>query len=244
MSLKSRGFLRNNAATILTCVGAVGVVGTAVLTSKAAIKANDILKEAENEKGEELTKLEKLNVVTPVYIPAILLGVTTVSCIFGANVFNKKKQAALVSAYGVLDHSYKEYRNKVKELYGEDAAKEIEEEIFKDHNYDDNGNKLLLYYDDYSKRYFEATAAQVKRAEYEVNRNLMLRDYAYLDEFYDELGLEPIDDYSSGWSTVTNFDMYWQTWIDFSHSKKILDDGRECIVIYILEEPMLDFENY
>lgn len=99
LSLKSRGFLRNNSATILTTVGAIGVVGTAVLTAKATTKANDILEEATIEKGEKLTVKEKIVVAGPSYIPAILMGTVTVSCIFAANVLNKRHQAALVSAY-------------------------------------------------------------------------------------------------------------------------------------------------
>lgn len=49
--LKSQGYIKRNSATILTCVGAVGVVTTAVLTAKAAPKASKILEEAKAEKG-------------------------------------------------------------------------------------------------------------------------------------------------------------------------------------------------
>ena len=130
---KLEGFVKKNGATILTCVGAAGVVSTALLTSKATIKANDILENARREKGEELTVLEKINCALPSYIPAILMGVGTVTCIFGANVLNKKQQASLLSAYTLLDQSYKEYRSKVTELYGEEAEKAVEESIKKDH---------------------------------------------------------------------------------------------------------------
>lgn len=238
-------FVRKNGSTILTCVGAVGVIGTAVLTAKAATKTSRILSEAEQKKGAKLTKFEKVKEAGPAYIPAVLLGATTIACIFGANILNKKQQAAMASAYALLDQSFKEYRKKVIDIYGEEADEKIEEEIFKDkYNYDENGNKLLLYYDDYSKRYFEATASQVGKAEYDLNRDLMMRDYAYLDEFYNSLGLEPVDNFTKGWSTWMNLEMYWQTWVDFGHSKITLDDGRECIVIYIYQEPMEEFEDY
>ena len=45
----------------------------------------------------------------------------SIVCIFGANVLNKKWQASIASAYALLDSLYKDYKNKVKELYGDDA---------------------------------------------------------------------------------------------------------------------------
>lgn len=241
LSLKSRGFLRNNSATILTTVGAIGVVGTAVLTAKATTKANDILEEATIEKGEKLTVKEKIVVAGPSYIPAILMGTVTVSCIFAANVLNKRHQAALVSAYTMLDQSYKQYQSKVEEFYGEGSNENIKNEIAKDEYKKvsirvDDGKEL--FYDDYSKRYFESTKEKVKQAEYTLNRNLVMRDYAYLNEWYDELDLDLLDEgYKLGWTMGQCMDMYWQPWIDFTHSKIELDDGRECNVIRMMEEP-------
>lgn len=248
LSLKSRGFLRNNSATILTTVGAIGVVGTAVLTAKATTKANDILEEATIEKGEKLTVKEKIVAAGPSYIPAILMGTVTVSCIFAANVLNKRHQAALVSAYAMLDQSYKQYQSKVEEFYGEGSNENIKNEIAKDEYKKvsirvDDGKEL--FYDDYSKRYFESTKEKVKQAEYTLNRNLVMRDYAYLNEWYDELDLDLLDEgYKLGWTMGQCMDMYWQPWIDFAHSKIELDDGRVCNVIRMMEEPIPDFEDY
>ena len=147
---KSKGFVKHKSPTILTCIGAAGVVGTAVMASKATTKANLILEQATLEKGEELTKLEKVNVVLPVYIPTVLIGAATISCIFGANTLNKRKQASLVSAYGLLNESYKEYRKKVEDYYGEGSDDEIVEEIAKDKYADSTvipSDHTELYYD-------------------------------------------------------------------------------------------------
>lgn len=40
---------KKNASIILSCLGAVGVVATAIVTAKATIKAVDILEDAERE---------------------------------------------------------------------------------------------------------------------------------------------------------------------------------------------------
>lgn len=240
-------YVKKHAPTILTCIGAVGVVTTSVLAVKATPKAVDLLEEAKTEKGEELTKTEIVAVAGPVYIPAVVAGLSTITCIFAANTLNKRQQAALTSAYALLDSMYKEYKNKVNELYGEEEEFHIREEITKD-NYtndislDDNE---LLFYDYFSGRYFNSTIEKVQRAEYRINRDLTTRDYAYLNEFYEYLDIPPIEaGWKLGWSTGASLDMYWQTWIDFDHKKITLDDGLECRIITIQQEPIVDFENY
>lgn len=240
----SKLFLKRNSSTILTCVGAAGVISTAVMTAKATPKALSLLEKAKEEKGEELTKLEIVGVAGPAYIPAVVVGVSTIACIFGANMLNKRQQAALMSAYALLDSSYKDYKEKVNQLYGEDADARIKEEIAKDdyENYAVTDNNKILFYDYYSHRYFESTMEDVQRAEYNLNRNLVMRDYAYLNELYSDLGLEPIDSgYEFGWSMGACMDLYWQSWIDFHYEKAVMDDGLECYIITMQQEPIPDF---
>ena len=241
-------FCKRNASTILTCVGSVGVVATSVMAVKATPKALSLLEEAKKEKGEELTKLEKVKVAGPTYIPSIVMGASTIACVFGANVLNKRHQAALVSAYNVLNESYKEYKKKVEDLYGEGADKQVRTEIAKDH-YDkekdqneDDGKQL--FYDEYSKRYFRATNETILSAEYAINKILMEDCYASLNELYDLFEIDKIDGGDIiGWSSAQMFEMYWSSWIDFYHEKVELEDGMECYIINYTE-PMIDFEEY
>lgn len=246
---KSQLFLKRNAPTILTCIGGVGVVITAVMAVKTTPKALTLLEEAKEEKGEALTELEVVKTVAPSYIPTMLMGAATITCIFGANILNKRQQASLASAYALLSTSYKEYKDKVKEMLGEDANEQIGNEIAKDHykeiDISDEEDGLELFYDNFSGRYFRSTMYKVQRAEYALNRELFMRDYVYLNEFYEMLDLEPVDaGYSLGWSKGLNLAAYWQEWVDFSHSKVVMDDGLECHVIYMMAEPMLDFMDY
>ena len=160
----SKLYVKKNSATILTCVGAVGVVVTSVLAVKATPKAMELLKEAEQEKGEKLTKKETVIVAGPSYIPAAVAGASTIACIFGANVLNKRKQAAITSAYAMLDNTYKEYKKKVVELYGADTDEEIRTEIAKD-KYDSGitvSEDTLIFYDEFSGQYFESTLREVQ----------------------------------------------------------------------------------
>lgn len=145
--------------TALTWIGAIGVVATAVLSAAATPKVLRDLDAATDEKGETLTPLETVRVAAPSYIPAAISGLTTLACIFGADTLNKRRQAALMSAYVVLDNAYTEYRNRVKEKLGEETDAQIIEEIEKDKLSD---HETLLFYDMHLGEYFESTVELVK----------------------------------------------------------------------------------
>lgn len=157
---KSKANFKHYAPTILTWLGAVGVVTTAVLAVKATPKALQVLEAAKEEKGEDLSTLEKIDVAGPLYFPAALTCVATLACVFGANALNRKQQSALMSAYAMLDSTYKSYRRKVKELYGEDAANRVEEELEKETSLPDQ--KKILFFDIHMGEYFESECELVR----------------------------------------------------------------------------------
>lgn len=241
----SKLFVKRNASTILTVTGGVGVVATTILAVKATPKALKVLEEAREEKGEELTNLEVIAVAGPAYIPAALTGVGTLTCIFSAHILSKRQQASLISAYALLDQSYKEYIAKVDELYGEGSSDEIKEEIAKDkYEESEHEDELPLFYDTFSGRYFNSTIEKVQQAEYYVNREINMRGWVDLNEFYEMLDIDPIEGGESiGWSEGGNFARYWQGWVDFTHKKIVLDDGLECHTISMFQEPYPNFED-
>ena len=124
--------MKKHGSTILTYASVAGVIGTGVMVAKATPKALQVLELAEEEKGEKLTLLEKINVAGPVYIPSVLIGASTIACIIGSNVLNRQKQASMASAYALLNQSFKDYKSKVNDIYGEDADARVEEELAKD----------------------------------------------------------------------------------------------------------------
>lgn len=252
-----RNFIKRNGATILTIAGGVGVVATTVMAIKATPKALERLEEAKQEKGDDLTTFEKVKVAGTVYIPTIAIGVGTLSCIFGANVMNKKQQASLVSAYALIDSSYKEYKQKLIELYGEETHQEIVDAIaaekaknvgvnapgFVSNNalyVDEQCGETRLFYIECEQRFFETTLEQVISAQYHLNRNYSLRGYSVLNEFYDFLGLEPTE-YGSevGWCNYDEFTF----WIDFNQRQTEIN-GRKCIVIEMPYGPDMEWKDY
>lgn len=241
MLRQTKLFFKRNGSTILTVLGGIGVVATSVMAVKDTPKALRKIDEAKKEKGDELTKFEVVKVAGPTYIPTVLLGVSTLTCVFGANALNKKHQAALIGAYGMLNESYKNFRNKVDEVHGEGTSEEIDEAIIEDKT----KNELRLFYDTYSERFFETTLFKVQLAEYNVNRDLVMRDYVYLNEWYEYLGIPGVDEgWDVGWSTGFCFEAYWQPWIDFAHGDGVTKDGREYITVGFFGEPTRDFEEY
>ena len=128
--MNARLFIKRNSATILSFVAVAGVVATAITSANATPKAVRASDTAKLNKGEEeLTKIEKVKTVLPVYLPTIITGAATVVCILGSNVLNQRTRASLSSAYAIVDQSYRDYRNKVKELYGEETDNRIIEAI-------------------------------------------------------------------------------------------------------------------
>ena len=246
---KSQMFLKRNSSTILTCVGAAGAIATVVTAVKATPKALLLLDEAKTEKGEDLTKLETVKIAGPAYIPTVVLGVSTLACIFGANILNQRGQASLMSAYALVDRGYKDYKQKVEELYGEEANTNVRAAIAKD-KYEEypvtpveEGKRL--YYDFYSEQYFESTPYAIKKAEYELNKMLTLEDGVCLNDWYSNLGLKPLDHGDDfGWTTYENMQSYWQPWIDFHHEPVIMDDGLECVIISFAQEPYPGFQEW
>lgn len=253
----NRQFWHRNAATVLTVLGGAGVVVTSVMAVKATPKALKKIEEAEREKGEELSKWETVKVTGTTYIPTILVGASTIACIFGSNILNKRQQASLASAYAFIDQSYKEYQNKVKELYGEETHQEIIDAIAAEKakevgitadcmctntclTSDEACGEPVLFYDEWSQRFFESTIEQVITAQYHTNRNFVLRGYTTLNELYDFLGLEPTD-YGNTVGWTVEDELYW---IDFNQRKIALDNSIECYIIETPWGPSADFLEY
>ena len=238
--------LRRSSPTIITVLGIAGVVGTTVMAIKATPKAMKLIKAKKDELNtDKLTPTELVQTTWKCYIPSALIGAGTIVCIIGIGVMDKRNQAALTSAYAMLNESYKQYRQAAKKVYGEDADNKIHAEMAKDarvasyewgyqvYNMDmDPESEQLLFYDLTSKKYFTTTMAAVLNAQYHVNRNLAVRGDCSLNEYLSFLGIDGVDKGDEmGWDIsymVEEMDSYW---LDFDNQKTTLEDGLECITI-------------
>lgn len=262
---KSELSLRRYSPIALSCIASIGVIVTAVAAVKATPKAVELIKADIREKHSgdayAYTKKEAITTAWKCYIPAAAFGISTIACIIGANALNRHQQAMLTSAYALIQNSYREYKDKLKELYGEETHNAVVDAIVKEKCEDvcisapggfynstlDFGESTepeitRTFYDSFSQRYFETTIANVIEAEYHLNRNYMLGGDVTLNDFYELLGLEKTDMGSTlGWSSYTG-DILW---LDFNHRLTTLDDGMEIFIIEMVFEPTADcMENF
>ena len=226
--------------TILSCLAAIGVVGTFISTRRAARKEEQIAEE------DKMTRAK-------CYILPSLIGTGTIICIFSANALNRRQQANILSAYTLLQTAFNDYKSAVNDIYGEEGNQKVMERIVTEKFNPDSiiyapgltsvislgipdsdiSEVVRTFYDPHSNRYFESTLSRVIDAEYNLNRNFMLGGGVTVDTFYDFLGLDPLKtDVPIGWEIEDG--LYW---IDFNHHLAILDDGMEVIVIEMVFEP-------
>ena len=164
------GLISKNSPHILTGIGCAGVVSTAVLAVKATPKATIILEKEEEyrerKRLQSLTKMEKVKLTWKCYIPAGVMGATTIGCIIGANTVNMRRNAALASLYALSESAFREYKTKVVEEIGKPKETKIRDEIAKDRitnnpqtpsNLVVVGAGVILCYDKLSDRYFKST---------------------------------------------------------------------------------------
>lgn len=141
--------LKKHSPEILVVAGIAGTVVSAVLACKATTKVAEILDETKgtldtihegmetgaingqeytNEDGKKDTvvvyaqtgmKLAKL------YGPAIILGTLSITSILASNNILRKRNVALSAAYAAIDKSFKEYRGRVIERFGEQVDTEL-----------------------------------------------------------------------------------------------------------------------
>ena len=222
---------------ILAGVGVVGVVGSLVMACKATTKLSDVLEDSKEQldkikevaadpayeekysqddakKDTTITYVQTAMKVTKLYAPSVILCASSLGCLLASNNILKKRNAALSAAYMTVDKSFKEYRKRVADRFGEEVEKEIRynikaEEITK---VDENGNEVTETvkimdgtddpnsYSDYARFFDESCAAWQNDAEYNLTFLKAQQQYAndllkakgrlFLNEVYRMLGID------------------------------------------------------
>ena len=231
---KIEAFIRRNSSTILSVTASIGVVVTAVLAVKATPKALELIEESKKD-NPDMSKLDIIKVAWKPYIPSFLMGFSTISCIFGANYLNKRVQTSLISAYAMLDRSYKQYREKCIEMYNVDTDIDIRRKIAQSNYYKniEIDDDCELFFDFTSMQYFESTLDKVKEALDTINITLAEGGFVYLNDFYEVLGVPLFDyGYNLGWFSSEGP-------LEMDYEKVELDDGLECWIITPSRSPVL-----
>lgn len=232
-----KGQVQKHSPEILMGVGVVGVVTSTVMACKATMKLNDVLEESKETRDkikevennpkyedkyspEDAKKDLAINYmqtgmkVAKLYAPAVLLGGASLGCLLASNDILRKRNAALSAAYMTVDRSFKEYRNRVTERFGEEVEKEIrygiKAEQIETTVVDEDGNETTVtntvktmdpnLYSDYA-RFFDAASPYwqndpeynlmfLKAQQQYANDLLRAKGRLFLNDVYDMLGIE------------------------------------------------------
>lgn len=248
---KLKFLLNENSTTILTGVGVVGTIGTAVLTGRASFKAAEIIaneestfvKESVSAPDKFLSKTEKVKLVWPQYIPPVAVGAATVTSIVLAHRISSKRLAGLVVASTISERALQEYKTKVVNKLGERQETAIHDEIAQDNvNNRPVSNQVIiagsgdvLCFEPLTGRYFNSTIETVKKAENRVNYDIIHYDSCSLSVFFEEIGLAPTD-YSDmvGWNVSNRMEVKFSTTMS--------EDNRPCLVIGFTKMPSADYD--
>lgn len=229
--------VQKHSPEILAGVGVVGVVASTVMACKATMKLNDILEESKETRNkirevesnpryeeqyshEDAKKDLTINYtqtglkIAKLYAPAVILGSASLGCLLASNDILRKRNAALSAAYMTVDKSFKEYRQRVVDRFGEEVEKEIRynikaEEITSTVVAEDGSETTVTetvktmdpnLYSDYAKFFDEASPYWQKDPEYNfmflksqqqyANDLLKARGRLFLNEVYEMLGID------------------------------------------------------
>ena len=141
--------LKKHSPEILVIAGIAGTVVSAVIACKATTKVGAILDETKETldtihggmetgdiQGHEYTaedgKKDTVMVyaqtgikLAKLYAPAVILGTLSITSILASNNILRKRNVALGAAYAAIDKSFKEYRGRVIERFGEQVDTEL-----------------------------------------------------------------------------------------------------------------------
>lgn len=233
---------------ILTGLGIAGMVTTTVFAVRATPKALRLIEEKKAEDGtDEVKPIDVVKTCWKCYIPAAVIGVTSIGCLIGASSVSARRTAALAAAYQLSETALTEYKDKVVQVIGEKKEAVVRDEIAKDRAekaivtdkrdviFTGKGETLCLDY--YSGKLFKSDIEAIKKAVNELNRRMNIDMYVSLNELYDELGLDHTgagDDL--GWSIDNGL-------IDVEFSAQLVND-QPCIVLNYTIAPRYGYSQF
>lgn len=225
--------LSRHAPEILMGMGIAGMITTTVLAVKATPKALMLIDDKKHElETDTLTPAETVKTTWKCYIPAAIVGVTSIGCLIGSASVSARRHAALATAYKLSATAFSEYKEKVVETIGEKkektvrdkvAEKQIEEHPISRTEVFVTGRGQTLFFDPLSSRYFYSDLEKINRAVNKLNRDIITDPFdagVSVNDFYSEIGLP---------STMTGDGMGWKCarLIEIHPSAQMAEEGSD-----------------
>lgn len=249
--------IKDNSPTILSAAAVAGVITTAVLTARAALKSNAALDEAYFVKNqvevkeedvakdvEPLTPRERFNATWKIYTPAAASGAATIACIVWANKIGMRRNAALLAAYALADTAFREYKDEIVRTLGEKQHEKVRDAVAERRIAENPptsqtvvlaGGGEQLCYDMYTGRYFRSDIETIRQAVNLLNTSIIQGNmYADLNEFYGLLGMDSVRvGEAVGWNVGNQCDV--------AFSSHFAEDGRVALAMSFEHLPKADF---
>lgn len=216
---------RKHSPVLLFAAGVVGFAATVVLASRATMKLHDVLDEHEGEMrgAKQVAELEKYSdaqhkkdvvqihlqtgvAIAKLYAPAVVVGCMSVAALTGSHVILNRRYAGVAAAYAALDKGFKQYRERVKEKFGEDVENEmrhgtdyreiVEEDehgpVVKTIKHAADASIYAIWFDQYNPNWQRDSAMNInflRAQEVFLNQKLQAAGHLFLFEVYDALGV-------------------------------------------------------
>ena len=233
--------VKKHAPEICLVTGLVSGAVTTVLACKATLKLDEVLGEtqatvdaihetaADEAMAEKYTPEDAKKDLTITYVqtgvkiaklyaPAVAMGALSVTCILASHNMMKKRNVALAAAYATIDQTFKDYRGRVVERFGEKVdqelrydikAKKVEEKTVDPETGKEKKTKGIVEVagldpNGYSRFFDKSCYGWENNRDYNLmflkaqqnhfNDLLTARGYVFLNDIYDALGIERTKD--------------------------------------------------
>lgn len=194
--------LKKHSPEILTGIGIAGMIATTVTAVKATPKALRMIDAKEIEEDRRLSTKEAVAVSWKCYVPAAITGIFSTACLIGASSVNVHRNAALATAYTISETALKEYKEKAVEVVGEKkerairdavAKEQLEKANIKERKFVPTGRGETPCFDPLTNTCFKSDMETLRKAENMLNKQMRDDMVITVNEFLQEIGLEPCD---------------------------------------------------
>lgn len=195
--------IKRHSPEILTGIGIAGMIFASVNAVKATPKALQLVDEKEIKEGKRLTNSEIVKTTWKCYVPAAVTGVCSIACLIGASSVNAKRNAALATAYTISETALKEYKEKAVEVVGTKKEQAIRDAVAKDklekanvqnREFIATGRGETPCFEPLTNTCFKSDIETLRKAENNLNKQMRDEVRITLNEFLQEIGLDPCDD--------------------------------------------------
>ena len=240
---------------ILMGLGIAGVITSTVLACRSTLKVQEILdykeenmnniKEVLDEGREDYTeedaRKDKTIIMTTtairimkLYIPSVIIGAGSIACLLESHNVMRNRNAGLAAALAATTESFKQYRERVTEKYGDEVDKEMRYGIKKEKKEKDGKKtkeEIVVGCDEKElsgyARYFNENNINwsddpqfnlmfLRQNQNWANDKLISQGYLYLNDVYEALGFPKSKaGQVVGWVYDPNNNEHGDNYVDF-----------------------------